>query len=71
MNRNLHRVTLIRKADDMILYYPDLKAENNRVNLHIHDVKRTGWAYYDQGKYPYNLGDMLAIPICEFMLSRR
>lgn len=62
---------LIHNADDVMLYYPDVKAKENHVNIHIHDVKKTGWKYYDNGNYPYNLGDVLALPIVEFMLAKR
>lgn len=61
---------LIHNADDIMLYYPDVKAKDNRVNIHIHDVIKTGWKYYDNGNYPYNLGDVLALPIVRFMLEK-
>ena len=68
---NYHYWQLIHNADDVMLYYPDVKAQENHVNIHIHDVKKTGWKYYDNGNYPYNLGDVLALPIVEFMLAKR
>ncbi len=71
VKRSLYWYRLIKDADNMILYYPKLKAQENRVNVHIHDVKLTGWKYYDNGSYPYNLGDYLAVPICDFMLKKK
>ena len=68
---NYHWWQLIHNADDIMLYYPDIKAKENHVNIHVHDVKKTGWKYYDRGSYPYNLGDTLALPIVEFMLEKR
>ena len=62
---------LIHHADDIMLYYPDVKPQDNRVNVHIHDVKKTGWDYHDNGQYPYNLGDVLAMPIINFMLDKK
>ena len=62
---------LIHHADDIMLYYPDVKPKDNRVNVHIHDVLKTGWDYHDNGKYPYNLGDSLAMPIINFMLDKK
>ncbi len=55
----------------MMLYYPDVKAKENRVNIHIHDVIKTGYDYYNNGSYPYNLGDTLALPIINFFLSKK
>ena len=64
-----HWWRLIHNANDMMLYYPEVKPKDNRVNIHIHDVIKTGYDYYDNGKYPYNLGDVLAMPIIKFMLD--
>lgn len=69
--KNRHWHELISKADEMILYYPNLKAKDNTVNIHVHDVLQTGWSYHDNGKYPYNLGDVLAWPILDFMLNKK
>lgn len=71
LKKNYRWWQLIHNADDVMLYYPDVKAKENHVNIHIHDVKKTGWKYYDNGNYPYNLGDVLALPIVEFMLEKR
>lgn len=71
VRRNIQWIKLIARRNDIMLYYPELKAEDNRVNIHIHDVIRTGYDYYDNGKYPYNLGDCLALPIINFMLSKK
>ena len=69
--RNILWWKLISRADDIMLYYPDVKAEDNKVNIHIHDVIKTGYDYYDNGHYPYNLGDSLAMPIIKFMLEKK
>lgn len=69
--RNILWWKLITRADAIMLYYPDVKAENNKVNIHIHDVIKTGYDYYNNGKYPYNLGDSLAIPIINYMLDKK
>lgn len=62
---------LISRKNNIMLYYPDVQAKDNRVNIHIHDVIKTGYDYYDNGSYPYNLGDTLALPIIEFLLSKK
>lgn len=53
-------------ADKMIYSYADVPALDNRVNLHIGDQKRDGYVV----RYRENLGDRLAIPICEFLLGK-
>lgn len=63
--------TLIQKADDMILYFPNILAKDNIVNLHVTNVKERGIPFYDRGGRPSNLGDELAIPICKWMLEKR
>lgn len=68
---NLYWYKLIHNKNSFMLYYPDLKALDNRVNISIHDVKRSGWDYYKNGKEPYNLGDVLAMPIVNFMLDKK
>ena len=71
IKRNYRYFQLIHNANNIMLYYPDVKAKDNYVNIHVHDVLKTGWKYYDNGGYPYNLGDVLAMPIVEFMLAKR
>lgn len=66
-----HDMKLIINANNMMMYYPDVKAQDHRVNLHLHDVKKTGWDYYDNGKYPVNLGDYLGKVIVEWMLEKK
>ena len=68
IKRNYRWWQLIHNPDDVMLYYPDVKPKDNQVNIHIHDVIKTGYDYYDNGKYPYNLGDVLAMPIINFMM---
>lgn len=71
IKRNILWLKLIKGKNDIMLYYPDVKPQDNHVNVHIHDVKKTGWNYHDNGQYPYNLGDVLAMPIINFMLDKR
>ena len=71
IKRNYRWWQLIHHADDIMLYYPNVKPKDNQVNVHIHDVLKTGWDYHDNGKYPYNLGDALAMPIINFMLGKK
>ena len=71
MNEFLHEMELVINANDMMMYYPDVKAQDHRVNLHLHDVKKTGWNYYDNGHYPVNLGDHLGKVIVEWMLEKK
>lgn len=71
IKRNYRWWQLIHNPDDVMLYYPDVKPKDNQVNIHIHDVIKTGYDYYDNGKYPYNLGDVLAMPIINFMLDKK
>ena len=71
IKRNILWLKLIKGKNDIMLYYPDVKAQDNHVNVHIHDVKKTGWDYHDNGQYPYNLGDVLAMPIINFMLAKK
>lgn len=66
-----HDMNLVINANNMMMYYPDVKAQDHRVNLHLHDVKKTGWDYYDNGKYPVNLGDYLGKVIVEWMLEKK
>lgn len=71
IKRNILWLKLIKGKNDIMLYYPDVKALDKRVNVHIHDVIKTGYDYYNNGNYPYNLGDTLALPIIEFFLSKK
>lgn len=71
IKRNYRWYQLVHNADDIMMYYPDVKPKENYVNVHIHDAIKTGNHYYDNGNYPYNLGDNLAMPIINFMLSKR
>lgn len=67
----LHDMNLVINANNMMMYYPDVKPQKNRVNLHLHDVKKTGWDYYDNGKYPVNLGDYLGKVVVDWMLDKK
>lgn len=71
IKKNMRYLWLVRNADNMIYYYKDVPTLDNRVNLHIYDVERSGFGHYGNEKRPHNLGDSLAIPICEFFLEKR
>ncbi len=71
IRETIHDMNLVINANNMMMYYPDVKPQKNRVNLHLHDVKKTGWSYYDNGKYPVNLGDYLGKVIVDWMLEKR
>ena len=49
IKRNILWLKLIKGKNDIMLYYPDVKAQDKRVNVHIHDVIKTGYDYYDNG----------------------
>ena len=67
----LRETRLVVNANNMMMYYPHVKPQKNRVNLHLHDVKKTGWDYYDNGKYPVNLGDYLGKVVVDWMLGKK
>ena len=71
IKKDIFYLKLIHNADSFMSCYPDVKALDNRVNIPVHDVKRRGWDYYDNGKEPHNLGDELAMPIVNFMLDKK
>ena len=68
----IREVESVVKADDIILYFPDVKAKDHRVNLHVSDMRKKGdVAADDAGRSPYNLGDYLGYVIVNWMLEKR
>ena len=68
----LNEAKSIINADDIILYFPNVKAKDHRVNLHVSDMKQNG--HVDAGneaKNPYNLGDYLGLVVVNWMLERK
>jgi len=62
----------IVNADNIILYFPKVKAKDNRVNLHVSDMKQKGDVdMSDEGRSPYNMGDYLGNVIVNWMLEKR
>lgn len=64
----LHILRLYFRANNMAAYYPDIKAQRNRVNLWELDMHKT-WKGNQFGDY--NLGDYLARVVVEYMLSKK
>ena len=61
----------IINADNIILYFPNVKAKDHRVNLHVSDMKQKGdIAANDGTRNPYNLGDYFGVVVVNWMLER-
>lgn len=61
----------IINADNIILYFPNVKAQEHRVNLHVSDMKQNGHIGADDTRNPYNLGDYLGLVVTNWMLHQR
>ncbi len=62
----------IINADDIILYFPNVKANEHRVNLHVSDMKQNGHIpANEETRSPYNLGDYLGLVVTNWMLQRK
>lgn len=57
----------IVNANNIILTYPDWKADPHKVNLLDYDLDRHGMRHYNDS--PYNLGDELGKVVIDWMLS--
>lgn len=67
----LNEAKSIINADDIILYFPNVKAKDHRVNLHVSDMKQNGHVpANDDTRSPYNLGDYLGLVVVNWMLER-
>ena len=68
----LNEAKSIFNADDIILYFPNVKAKDHRVNLHVSDMKQNGHVdANDDTKSSYNLGDYLGEVVVNWMLTRK
>lgn len=68
----LNEAKSIINADDIILYFPNVKAKDHRINLHVSDMKQNGHISTEDDTYtPYNLGDYLGIIVVDWMLERK
>ena len=68
----LREVRSVVDADNIILYFPDVKARDHRVNLHVSDMKQKGdVCMNDEGRSPYNLGDYLGLVVVNWMLAKK
>lgn len=68
----LNEVESILNADNIILYFPKVKAIDHRVNLHVSDMKQNGTiSANDETRSPYNLGDYLGLVVTNWMLRKK
>lgn len=68
----LNEAKSIINADDIILYFPNVKAKDHRVNLHVSDMKQNGHVPADDdSRSPYNLGDYLGLVVVNWMLEQK
>lgn len=62
----------IINADNIILYFPNVKAKEHRVNLHVSDMKQKGDVdANDETRDAYNLGDYFGVIVVNWMLQRK
>ena len=66
----ISEVKSIINADNIILYFPNVKAKDHRVNLHVSDMKQNGHAK-ETTQSSYNLGDYLGFVVTNWMLDRK
>ena len=68
----LNEAKSIIYANDIILYFPNVKAKDHRVNLHVSNMKQNGHvSANDDSRSPYNLGDYLGLVVTNWMLERK
>ncbi len=68
----IKEIKRIVNADNIILYFPDVKAKDHRVNLHVSDMKKNGHIPADdETRSPYNLGDALGPVVVNWMLQNK
>lgn len=68
----LNEAKSIFNADDIILYFPNVKAKDHRVNLHVSDMKQNGHVEADDDtQNRYNLGDYLGLVVTNWMLEHK
>ena len=72
IKKALNEIKSIINADDIILYFPKVKAKEHRVNLHVSDMIQNGHiSAEDNTRLPYNLGDYLGFVVVDWMLERK
>ena len=68
----INEVRSVINADNIILYFPNVKAKDHRVNLHVSDMKQNGHIpANDSTRCPYNLGDFLGNVVVKWMLDKK
>ncbi len=72
IKKALSEAKSIINADNIILYFPNVKAKEHRVNLHVSDMKQKGDVdANDDTRCPYNLGDYLGLVVTNWMLQQK
>lgn len=72
IEKALSEVKSIINADNIILYFPNVKAKEHRVNLHVSDMKHKGDVdANDETRNAYNLGDYFGVIVVNWMLQRK
>ena len=72
IKKALSEAKSIINADNIILYFPNVKAKNHRVNLHVSDMKQKGDVNAnDEMRNAYNLGDYFGVIVVNWMLQRK
>lgn len=72
IKKALDEAKSIFNTDNIILYFPNVKAKEHRVNLHVSDMKQNGHIpANDNTRCPYNLGDYFGVIVVNWMLDRK
>jgi len=72
IKKALSEAQSIINADNIILYFPNVKAKEHRVNLHVSDMKQKGDVdANDETRNAYNLGDYFGVIVVNWMLQRK
>lgn len=72
IKKAIDEVKSIINADNIILYFPNVKAKDHRVNLHVSDMKQKGdVAANDDTRSAYNLGDYFGVVVVNWMLQQK
>lgn len=72
IKKAINEVKSIINADNIILYFPNVKAKDHRVNLHVSDMKQKGdVAANDDTRNAYNLGDYFGVVVVNWMLQQK
>lgn len=71
-NKIKKEIESIINADNIILYFPETRTKEHRVNLHVSDMRLNGHiGGADAERNPYNLGDFLGNVIVNWMLDKK